>query len=1173
MGTTLAAIQAGSTSIKWTAVIEGIDDFVLSDCTDTSAVQAAYAGTDWAAATVIGGLFVELKNAQSIDPSTAFAGSGRCVLRVLDTDGSDTFGEYIAKRLSGAETELTITADRNDTTMFVKSTVGFLSSGTFHIGVESCTYSGTTATSFTGVTRGVASPFSCDTSGSGTRYSNHHRVGTDSRYIQSAPVITQLPRVWLGRRVAVHLHTWNGTSLNTRADSQLVFPGRIVGIADDTDGFTTTIELEHIAREWQEGVIGRDMLHAEIPEGMWIAAGRTFRFNDGTSTTTNSANDLTVVSSGAAGANQMNEGFYSNSQICEAWNKWLASEKTAGRIAGRYNWASPVVHRSDGLRTICQWIQPNGGSVHVNFKIEAPMEVLAFLGLIDTEPAQNGAMGAFAGGPGKYSNINYVRAGEAVPYSVVVFAPSGPGRIGQEFSEAIVYDLENERGTFVDQRALLPATVKELVPSAELAGLFLLDDRTLMAGIYDSTNHRFKNCWLAPYQLSSDKDNEALSYIGRRADEQQAPVTVRQCFILEGTLGTILNTLAYSSGVSGWNHSVYDTLGAGLGLAIAGSLLGPEFERSISNLPGTTAPIAVVIDKPTKFEDLMSADLLIRRAYLHWRDQGFEFGQWKTPVPEIAITELTESTKAAPSGHEENHRTSSMETDMFQRTSVTIDYCRDFASGREAKYLKSISVEDQGATDQTDGASGRRRLTLKMRNTYGDFANTGSSVESLIPGYMATMPMFSRAGHQISRSIDLRYAEGYTVGDVVTLVDPFARDPLTGRRGIDGRAAVITKHWFDFGGQTPSGSVRPMGGGIDLMFLDVHRSGTFSPAADVNSSYSSGGYSAGYLAAGPTLRVREHNYSHVLNLPTKRGPIVTLTEANDVTRFEPGDEIVIVERDPSNPASPITWARTIDSISNNDITLTVALSAPAWDATKQYRIISAPYASATAEQQDAAYQADDTDLMIQDLDPPYHFSVTDEAWSYDEVDGTAAAELIPTLSYGDGKPWDVGHDRSLAATIDNFIDHKSAHQAPMLFGGNIITGVFATYRLYYVFPVYVGLDALSTTISRVFTVAPVMRSGDGLSQTVRVTLSDTMPTLAPSQSNTANQTNARFTGTYVTASWTTTNTTLHTGTEQEMSLNVKNIHWGYVYVAVEVSSNNAICLGLGKLFESERRVA
>jgi hypothetical protein len=1179
--TTLGAMQAGSMGMGWIALIEGCK-YALSD-KPAAAVQAALVGTDWEAAEVISGLFVQMRNQQSIDPDTSFAGSSSCQLRVVDTDGNDTFGTFVARRLSGAETEITATVDRDDTTINVASTTGFTNSGEIYIGTECVGYSGKTGTTFTGLTRGKFSPVGCAPSGNGgDRFPNHHRYGVDARYIQRQPVVTQLPRVWLGKRVSIHLHTWDGSNLNSLANSQRVYAGRLVGISDDPDTFHTVLDIEHYSGEWKNGVIGKDMYQGQIAEGIWIATGRRFKFNEGIDGAVTSATDLVTVASGASGAFQMDEGFYSLSELTQKWNAWLGAAVVAAEIDGSYSWSSPVNHRGDGLRTICQWHVPNASNVRVNFKLEAPTEIMAFLGLVDIEPTQNGQMAAFAGGPNRDANEDHTTAGAAVPYTTVVFRPTAAGRIAQEFGESLNYDIENERGTFTDQRAMMPAAVREFCPAGEDYGFFLVDDRAILVGSYDGAG-RLTNCFLAPYQATTDGEQDALSYIGRRADEPQAPVTIRQIFILEGTLNTIVNTLAYSTGVSGWNHASHDALGNGLGLGMPGGLLGSEFENSVLNLPGSDAPLVVVIDEPTKLSEILDSDFKIRRAFVRFKNGGFDVRQWVTPTTGAAVSTLEEANKAAPSGADENHRTALQETDEYLVTSTKLDYSRDFAVGRDGKYLKSISIEDQAGADASgNGGTGRRSETLRMRNTFASFASTGSAVESLVPGYIAATPLFSSAARRLARTIDLRYFEGLAVGDVVVVEDSFARDPVTGQRGVVSRPAVVVRTSYDLGGPTANGTVRQMVGELECLFLDVHRGEAFSPSADVDETYASGGYSAGYLAAGPTLRCKQHVYSHTFSLTGRNGVVVSIAENNDAANFEEDDEIDIIERDPADSANPLRWTRTVVSRSGDDLTINTALSAPAFDSTKRYRITSAAYTSAQSTQQDDCYQADNDDLLIQDEDPPFHYSVTDEEWAFNVNSRTEKAELVPTISYGDGRPEDVGHSRAICNALDQYIDRKSAKNCGLMMAGTDralagLSGIGNTvWATLFVYPVFFGTEGLGTAISRPLTVSPFFRSATGgVDAWIRVTITDQLPTMFPAVAEGAPTAGAygdpmmpgRFSQS---TTWTTTSNTWQTGADYELNL-VKGTHFGVAYIIVE-GAGAADCRGLSVCHEEPREV-
>ena len=1166
---TLGKMQSGSLVAKLVVLIEGVDE-ILSDCNDEAALQLALKGTDWEASTSQSGLFVSLQNSQSITPDKPFATNGRCSVRVVDTDGTDAFGTMVNRRAAGAQTTLTATIDRNDTTINVASTASFGSTGTIYIGTERITYTGKTATSFTGCVRGMYSPFGCDATGTGgSRFANHHRIAVDTNHVQLNPVVSEEPRVWIGKRCGVWLHTWNEATgaLNTHANAQLVYAGRIVGISDDPDTFHTVLELDHESQAFTDAVIGKDMLVADIAPGMWIAAGRKFSFKDTKGTTTLTATSLTVVSSGAAGSSQMNEGFYSLDSLCEKFNTWLSGEKVAGRIYGYYTWHSPVTSNV-GLRTKCYWQVEDASSLPVTFRISLPGEVNAFLGLSTDEPITDGMMYAYAPKPGKLTNVANLAEGQFCPFQTLIFKPQSAGRTGQEYTtEAINYDLANERGQFADQRSLMPAAIRESCPASSDWGLFLLDDRALVVGSY--ANNRITNCWLAPYQLTADNNTEALGYIGLRADETPAPVTIRQIFIFEDTFENIVNTLAFSTGTSGYSHEL-DTLGYGLGLNMPGELLSDEWKRSISNLPGADTPMAIVIDEPTKFSELMGDDFRLRRVFVRWKDRHFEFCRWRTPLVANATVTLSEANKAAPAGQEENHRIASQETDEWQYPIVKVDYARDFAVGRNGQYLRSVQLEDQTAVD--DGGGTGRSMTLKMRNTFAQWANTGAGVEALFPEYIATMPMFSKAARRITRSIDLRYFEGVSVGDIAVVTDSFARDPLTGQRGINARAAMVTRHSYDLGGPDPKGGEsRPMGGEIELFFLDVQRGSQYVPCANIDYDANYGGFSAGYKSSTATIRCRPHDYSHVLTV-IKRGMPVSVAEDLDASNLAAGYVCDITERDPVNPAAPVTWRRTVESVDGNDVVWTVALSAPAWDATKKYRITFAPYTSCVADQQDFAFQADDADEMIQDQEVPYHLSSDEEL--FDAFVSTTAdkAELIPELSYGDGKGVDVGIDRQLGINANAITDYITAHQSPWLDSGSwdiFGKAISGTWYLNYIGPKFFGTEHLSTTVGRSVAVAPAFYSSDGTSVSVRVTISDSMPVVSPA--STITDQDVRYVGNYSQATFTTTSTTLAVAPEQLMTL-CKDMFWGVAFVCVEVNSNKVRFAGLSKFLEGPRVV-
>lgn len=1149
---TLSVMQNadGPTEMKLVVAVEGCP-YLLSDAS-SAAVLASWVGTDWAQ--VISGLFVEINNRQELDLHDPFTRGGDCTIRVCDPDGDDVFGKFVGKRTGGAETSITATVDKDDTTIPVKYGTGLTASGEMYIGSECVGYSSRASTTVTANARGKYSPFASAGSG-GSRFANHHRVGFDPNHVMQNPVVTQIPRMWVGKRVGVWLHTWDGTTMNSRANAQLIYAGRIVEVDDDSNNGHTVLSCKHVLDEVRDAVIGKDLWGGTVAPGLWLSTGRLFKFYDWKDGSRKTANDLTVVASGATGTNQINQGMYSLTELCEALNKWKAGELIAGRIWGNYSWNSPV-SSNVGMRTMLYWGVNTGTTplATVTFGFSMPGEVFGFLGLGNLGPSGYQQMVTYypQGGTQKSDTANRDQ-GFDVPFHTVVYRPLNPAHLAQEFTEAMYYDVENERGTFTDQRALFPASIKESCPAGNNWGLFLLDEKTLMVGSYNGAG-RLVNCWLAPFQFAGDKDAEATPYIGRRADDPGEPISVRQIFVFESTLEVLVNTLFYNTGTVGYNHPDYDNLGYGLGVGIPGELLGPAFEKSLANLSGVSMPLAVIIDKPTKLTDIIGADLLLRRAFLRWKNEHLEIATWKTPTASDAVLTLSEANKSAPVSQNQNHRVASRESAEFQRPVVKINYNRDFSSTRGDTYLRSVMIEDQVAVDDAGGNA--KPFTINLRNCYSQFTNTGAAVEALIPEYISTMPAVSRAARKINRSLGLPHFEGYSVGDVAIVNDDFARDPLTGARGVLSRPALVTAHGYDLGGPPldPEGEPRPMSGDVELFFLDLNRGRPYSYAAQIDEGQTNAGYNSGTFS----LLCYTHKFSEGNAIP-------------DAQRFAANDKITIVEMDPANVASPVTWDRTVSTVVGNQINLTAALSSPAWDAAKKYFIVPQHWAVATPTQRDQAFQADDADDMIEDTEVPYHYTATQETLDFDdifvELGGTVGRwrtftpnvrlnyempEFVASLLYGDGKAYDLATERKIANMVNAFIDYKSAHECPVILDAwpqPILTT--ADWGMAAIIPVFFGTEQLTNSVTRTLTVAPWFRSHNGSTAQVRVTLSRSRP-VGPVGGSDSIVNKAYFKEQFSQATWSTSSTSWTQGADTNLSLGVKDLQLGIAYLVAEI---------------------
>src|SRR5690606_19850516 len=139
--------------------------------------------------------------------------------------------------------------------------------------------------------------------------------------------------------------------------------------------------------------------------------------------------------------------------------------KTNSRVYGYYSWASPVTSNV-GLRTKCHWHMDDASTLACGFTIEMPGEVSAFLGLHNEDPGITGMSAKFSNKPNRVTNTPYIEQGLGVPFVSLMFKPFSGGRIGQEFStESTTYSVTDQRGTFIDQRDLFPAVIKENCPN------------------------------------------------------------------------------------------------------------------------------------------------------------------------------------------------------------------------------------------------------------------------------------------------------------------------------------------------------------------------------------------------------------------------------------------------------------------------------------------------------------------------------------------------------------------------------------------------------------------------------------------------------------------------------------------------------------------------------------
>ena len=1144
MGTTRDALNAGSTSYVLVVAIGGWSE-LYTNHSSTSAVATAWSGTGWT--TVKGGLFCDLTINQALNPDEPIVSTGTCTITMMPQGlgAADVLGVAVGRKTAPYETYLDSTLAVSGTSVTVKSASGWPSSGYLHIGTECIAYSAVAdSTHFTVSARGCFTPFGSFANyiaGATTNsFNTPHHVGNDANGINLQPVVSSTPRQWHGRHVGVWAHRVVDGVLDVKAQAELLFAGTINDVMDDANTGAVVMQLKPIL-DIKDVTIGGTLWSGAADDGLYLSTVDAFYMYDSDGATLKTATALTVVSGTPASVNEIKAGYWELGPLCSAIAAWFAAEKAATRLHGTYSIASPVSIPGDELRTKIYWsLVASGGLTNITWDFSMPEHVSVFFGFAgvhvpDQTHSQNRAVGW--NGPGS-STQQHWHEGDA-PGRVSIVPDGGPS------ARAL---FTTTSGTAFGQQDSMPARLSSAATTiGGECGIFLVGERYFFAQIDDNLDGTVELFYIQPVFNGNQIDPSTGNFFSKTPivlpSNLDDPLTFRQVYIFGGDPVTILISLLCAIGSYNTPYIEYPPdCTAGIPYELVQGL-----PNTLSGLSGITGPsgITMVVDKPTKFADLIRSDLVIRWVFLYWRLGEISAGQWQTPTASLASVSLTDSNKAEPAGHSVNHKAPTLETTEWLRPVVKIRYNRSAAKPSSDEYASTTTIIDRTSVDDTGGAA--NTVTISLRNTYTEFAGPTQSVKSLLPNFIPNMTLVSRAARKITRSIDSRYFLQTGLGDIVTITDLFARDPETGLRGLTDRPAMITRHRWSLGGGDVSGSTTPMGGEVDLLFSDQNpdRLGaTYVPAAMVNDLYSPSPYDHGYNSAGPTLQLYANRFTES-------------TEGQDSDHFAPGDKVLIIERDPADPDAPVYWSRTIAAagVSANALTLTATLSSPAWDATKQYYVISQTYSAATTDQHVHVYQADEVDGLIEDTTLAFLYGSAPGDATYTTNDGQDTAfpfsnvntiEMLPTSSRIDGAGRDVAWEAALVRSGNNLIDYKYAPQLPML-SNTVASNTTVTgtgYLLVHYAPIYLTEETLSNEVYRLLTVAPWAYSTDGTSTRIRVTLSRERPSFSTYE-------NVAWSGTYAQYEWTgitsTSPTTLADGT---LTVNVKG-GAGEAWIAIE----------------------
>lgn len=1131
--TTLTAIASGRAALQFVMAMEGIPYLFTSG--DPSAALLAWASTDWTQC--LSGMAVSGRVDQRLKPWDPSVDSSPMTF-VLQPDSTDAFAQLALGR-TGVQTflnaELTADTAAHSGTVTVLDTSQFASSGEIHVGTECMQYTSKTSTTFTLSKRGKYAPFNGGTD-SGGKYARRHRIAAVGDGVTTKPKVTSKPREMRGRLVGMWAHRSDGGVLDVKAQAELVWAGVVREVRDGQDGLTY-VDCDDCRALLRDATILNEQWTARVQEGIYLLEGMRLQALDSKGGTVKTANDL-VVGATDSGTNQIAFGVYTLAKLITKLNAWLSAELAASRI-NLYWTLTDEVSTNLGIRSKIHFSGGNASGTQTTAALAGPPEVLDFLGW-----TRQGTGWTYQTNPAVRVPWDDGPTHDAFsleePYRIYVY----------DQGASLFVDASSTTGTWFDNASWFPAEMGLASGSTNYSVLQVNGGPMALFQQLSSTEYSMPLASPFLDQISGTPWASAGVDYRKVRVSNTGDFVVKQMGIFSGSFRAVINQLLYSTGSTfNYNESTYDTYPAQMGAAIPADLLS-GWQAAVNAIDESAAEMLLVLTKPTKIMDALGADLVARVVALVWKSGSLSLSTWGTPTAALAAHTFTEDGKSAAFGTTDDHRTPTNLSEEFICNELKLEYNLLNATTQPS----TLILRDAASQDE----NGQRPKTVSLRNTFSGVSATMTNVYDLANTLVQSLSLLSRPLRTLRRSISLPQFLGLAPGDFATISDNFARDPSTGLRGLSTKPCLVVGAWFDFGGRSADGSVRPMAGEVELVILPLDSISTYCPCAEVDYTAGGGGYSAGPPHV-LTCFAHEHSLS---------------SEAHDAARFAVNDKVKVLEVDPDDPAAAQSWTTTIDGISGPFNQLTLHDDLTGFSSAKRYRVISQNYGSATTSQQINVYQALSTTSRVASTVDAYAYGSGAQqgiGWDADgKADGTEAVALYSDDQHGDGYPLDTGSERDLARILNNLVSYRTAVcVAPMartLITAPLGLGAYAS-TIIAVYPMGMQAGALGAG-TRFLLVEPWFRSTDGTSVTLTVTLTRYPPAGNATITTTASQPQYTIFNPKVSISWTTSSTTYAAGT-QEPFFQIGDYHTGECYLVVEASSHKLEFRGLTQCAQSK----
>jgi len=987
--------------------IEGYE-YLLTDGQPSDAVTA-WAATQWSKA--LPGLAISGTLTQSIAPLKDELGTQK-IRFTITPDSSDQFGKDAFMSTPTADTSLTVAFDSTDSAggfnINVLDITGFSAGQAVFVGQEAFTIgtpTGTTLPVASG-SSGLFAPFGQSTSAN--VYNSSHNIPPASDIFEKTagkpPSVSTSPKSWIGRRVGLWVHTVRNGVLDVKADAMVLFAGTISEVSED--GLATVLDCDDILRAVEDAVILDDTWAGEIGKDIIVSDGEKFRFGiriNSSPFTLNYSNTITAATPGT-GTSEIPSGSYT----LEALLSLLDTAANADALIGSAGSAVTADWRlslaaTGRVRLTCERSSSWDGVVSMHISSYATATALGisppFEGSFDDEPITFFEMSTMF----PPDDTQYIKIGDfgAAPAGVTVI------------SEDMTIDFSDTAGTFYDYTSDLPLEAKDAVGAGETWSYYTFGESLFFARRVSETQID---------KVKRSKQTEALELAGAGS----API--KQALFVSMRFKQLVATLFASIDGNGTNEATYDAMPWGAG--IPWELLGQSFLDSLDAVASNSGDgiISMLVTKPTRVWDAVKSDFLLRLAKPVFRDGTIIVADLGTPNASESVYALDESNKGGT-----DRTTTRVDRSALTHT-LKIEYNRN---PNDDKYADKYIARDKVAYESASSSGGTK--TIKARNSYSLDRRSGASIEDLADYVTARMlPVLSRPLKYWRRSITHQQFH-LAPGDMVTVTDDFARDPVTGARGVSARPAQIValSRKFGISGDTYFGEV-------DLLYTEEDKLLPLAPSM-LHASISSGSYVSGYASPSKKILVERHKYS-------------AATASADSSHFSVGDKVRIVEFD--HDSSVDSFTDEIVSITENAITgydsieLLAGFTTPAFVSTNLYSILFDTYSVVASGQKDVAYQADKTTGKI-GLDQPVTLGQSAKQLA-SAFDGTELPDLLDNASYGPQAPLSTAQVRSMAVMGNNLLAYKCKPSAHLLVHWSIANAAGAKPLVAYSFPFWYG---------------------------------------------------------------------------------------------------------------------